>query len=167
MTITATHVNYFFICHRKLWLFHHGIQMEQTSDAVAEGRLIGTNSYTQRSEKYKEVQIGGSKIDFYDPKEKVVHEIKKSNSIEVAHEWQVKYYIWLLEENGIQGVTGILEYPTLRETKIVLLSEKDRKELKTVTEQIETIIQSSECPPVISSKICKSCSYFDFCYVDE
>ena len=63
--------------------------MEHTSDTVAEGKLIGETSYPQRAEKYTEIEIGGSKIDFYDAKNKVIHEVKKSDSIEAAHEWQV------------------------------------------------------------------------------
>ena len=35
MNITGTHFNYYQICHRKLWLFSNGIQMEHTSDLVA------------------------------------------------------------------------------------------------------------------------------------
>src|SRR5947209_2038043 len=122
MQLTATHINYFFICHRKLWLFSNGINMEHTSQAVAEGKLIGETTYPQRPEKYTEIEIAGSKIDFYDAKDKVVHEIKKSDKMETAHAWQVKFYIWLLELNGIEGATGILEYPKLREKTEVLLT---------------------------------------------
>src|SRR5215212_5619368 len=125
MHLTATHINYYFICHRKLWLFANGINMEHTSDTVAEGKLIGETTYTQRAEKYTEIEIGGSKIDFYDAKNKVIHEIKKSDKIEDAHEWQVKYYIWLLQQNGVEGVTGILEYPKLRQTTTVTLATSD------------------------------------------
>lgn len=53
--ITATHVNYFHICRRKLWLFSNGIQMEHTSDLVSEGKLIGESTYPQRAERYTEV----------------------------------------------------------------------------------------------------------------
>jgi CRISPR-associated exonuclease Cas4 len=70
--ITATHINYYFICHRKLWLFANGINMEHTSDMVAEGKLIHETSYPQRAEKYSEIDIGGSRIDFYDAKNKVI-----------------------------------------------------------------------------------------------
>ena len=62
--------------------------MEQTSDLVAEGRLVHETSYPNRAARYEEVKIGGSVIDFYDPREKVVHEIKKSSSKEEAHIWQ-------------------------------------------------------------------------------
>ena len=30
MNLTATHINYFHICHRKLWLFANGINMWHT-----------------------------------------------------------------------------------------------------------------------------------------
>lgn len=168
MPLTATHINYFFICHRKLWLFANGINMEHTSDRVAEGKLIGETSYPQRAEKYTEIEIGGSKIDFYDAKNKVIHEVKKSDSMEEAHEWQVKYYIWLLEQNGIEGVKGVLEYPKLRQTKEIDFTDEDQNYLRqTVLQQIETIIGGEHCPPVINARLCKQCSYYDFCYIKE
>ena len=167
MIINATHINYYHICHRKLWLFSNGIRMEHTSDAVYEGKLIGETTYPQRPEKYTEIEIGGSKIDFYDAKNKVVHEIKKSNKAEEAHEWQVKYYIWLLQQNGIEGVTGLLEYPKLRETKEVLLTSDDISYLQTAIAHIKLIVEDEHCPAVINAKICKSCSYYEFCYVGE
>ncbi len=141
--------------------------MEHTSDIVAEGKLIGETTYPQRAAKYTEIEIGGSKIDYYDAKNKVIHEIKKSNKIEQAHEWQVKYYIMLLENEGIHEVTGILEYPTLKQTNKIYLTAKDREYLQQVIVEIEKLIASENCPPVINSKICKKCAYFDFCYATE
>lgn len=167
MQLTATHINYYHVCHRKLWLFANGIRMEHTSDTVAEGKLIGETTYPQRAEKYTEIEIGGSKIDFYDAKNKVIHEIKKSNKTEEAHEWQVKYYIWLLLQNGIEGATGILEYPKLRQTTTVTLTSSDEVYLQKTSGQIKAIVEGEVCPPVINSKICKTCSYYDFCYVEE
>ena len=167
MQTTGTHFNYYFICHRKLWLFASGIQMEHTSDVVYEGKLIHDNSYPQRSEKYEEVQIGGIKVDFYDAKNKIIHEIKKSNKIEEAHEWQLKYYIYIFEKFGIEGVSGILEYPKLRETEDIFLSDIDREQIIEIEKDIDQIINSESCPKVINSKICKRCSYYDFCYADE
>ncbi|HVT84430.1 MAG TPA: CRISPR-associated protein Cas4 [Chitinophagaceae bacterium] len=164
--LTATHINYFHICHRKLWLFANSITMEHTSDTVAEGKLIGETTYPQRPEKYTEIEIGGSKIDFYDAKNKIIHEIKKSDKAEEAHEWQVKYYIWLLERNGIENVKGIIEYPKLRQTKEVDLAAEERNYLQQTVQQIETLIENESCPPRINSRICKKCSYYDFCYVD-
>lgn len=167
MPLTATHINYYHICHRKLWLFANGINMEHTSDTVAEGKLIHETAYLQRAEKYTEIEIGGSKIDFYDAKNKIIHEIKRSDKIEQAHEWQVKYYIWLLQQAGIEGVTGIIEYPKLRHTSQVTLTPQDSQYITQTVKHIEAIIQKETCPPCINSKICKQCSYYEFCYVAE
>jgi len=141
--------------------------MEHTSEAVAEGKLIGETTYPQRAEKYTEVEISGSKIDFYDAKNKVIHEIKKSDSIEDAHRWQVKYYIWLLQQNGINDVTGLLEYPKLKLTTKVALTVADALRIEFIKQHIEQIVKDEKCPPRINSKICKKCSYYDFCYVGE
>ena len=167
MNLIATHINYYFVCKRKLWLFANGINMEHTSDLVYEGKMLHETSYPQRPERYEELEIEGCRIDFYDAKNKIVHEIKKSDKIEVAHEWQVKYYIYVLERNGIEGVSGILEYPALRHTNKVELNEADRKHIQDIEQEIILLVNSDDCPPVINSKICKSCSYYEFCYVGE
>jgi len=85
ISITGTLISYYFLCHRKLWLFANGIRMEQNSDLVYEGKLIHESTYLQRSEKYEEIEIDGIKIDYYDKKRKVIHEVKKSDKMEVAH----------------------------------------------------------------------------------
>jgi len=167
MNLTATHINYYIVCKRKLWLFSNGINMEHTSDIVAEGKLIHETTYPQRPERYSELEIDGSVIDFYDAKNKVIHEIKKSDKIENAHEWQVKYYIWLLMKNGVDGATGIIEYPKLRETTKVELTGEDEICLEKMINEIEQIVTSETCPSRIDVKICKNCSYYEFCYVSE
>ncbi|MDR0754036.1 MAG: CRISPR-associated protein Cas4 [Prevotellaceae bacterium] len=167
MNVSGTHFNYYHVCKRKLWLFASGIFMEHTSDLVYEGKLIHEESYPQRAERYEELEIGGCKIDYYDPRNKIIHEIKKSDKIEFAHEWQVKYYIFVLECNEIHGVTGILEYPTLRHKNKVILTDDDRIKIQKIIIEIETIILSNSCPSKINSKICRNCSYYEFCYISE
>ena len=164
MQITGTHFNYYQVCRRKLWLFSNGIGTEHTSDLVYEGKLIHEESYPQRSEKYEEIEMDGIKVDYYDAKNKVIHEIKKSDKVEKAHEWQLKYYIYIFEQNGIEGVRGILEYPVLRKKDEIVLSEVDRDRLKEMEKEIIHIIEREDCPPREKKKLCKNCSYFDFCY---
>ena len=103
MTPTGTHFNYYQLCHRKLWLFASGINMEHLSDTVYDGKLIHESCYPQRSERMEEVAIEGIKVDYFDAKRRVIHEIKRSNKVERAHEWQVKYYIYVFERNGMEG----------------------------------------------------------------
>lgn len=167
MKITGTHFNYYQVCKRKLWLFTNGINFEHTSDLVFEGKLIHEDSYPQRSAKYEEIELDGIKVDFYDTKNKVIHEIKKSNKVEVAHEWQLKYYLYVFEQNGIIGVRGILEYPLLRKTQEVFLSDIDRQAIEEIKTDISKIISDEYCPPLQKKSICKNCSYYEFCYSGE
>ena len=162
--ITATHVNYYHICPRKLWLFSNGINMEHTSDLVSEGKLIGESTYPQRAERYTEVEFEGVKIDYYDAKNKIVHEIKKSAKIEHAHRAQVKYYLWILEQNGVTGAKGVLEYPKQRHTEGVELTDEDRVQIPDWIAAIETLMAQETCPKVIDKPVCKNCSYFEYCY---
>ncbi len=167
MHITGTHFNYYLVCYRKLWLFANTIQMEHTSDAVTEGKLIHETSYPQRPDRFEEIQIEGIKIDFYDAKNKVIHEIKKSSKLHEAHEWQLKYYIYVFLKNGIENVSGILEYPKERKTEEIYLSSIDVERIKEIEEEIKKIIESKKVPAVINAPRCKKCSYYDFCYVGE
>ncbi len=167
MQITGTLINYFYVCKRELWLFANGINMEHTSDLVYEGKLIHEESYPQRSERYEEIEIDGIKVDYYDAKRKVIHEIKKSDKVDQAHEWQLKYYLHVFERNGIEGVSGILEYPKLRKTSEVFLSDVDRETIKEMEQKIKEVIESKACPPLEKKGICRKCSYYDFCYVGE
>jgi CRISPR-associated exonuclease Cas4 len=165
--VTGTHINYYLICQRKLWLFANQIQMEHASDLVYEGRLIHETSYERRSEKYTELEIDGIKLDYYDAKNKVIHEIKKSDKREEAHLWQLKYYLFVLDKNGVAGATGILEYPKLRHREEVILSSIDREELHQIIAEVEKIVAADQAPERLMRSRCRNCSYFDFCWSQE
>lgn len=165
--VTGTQFNYYLICHRKLWLFSRGITMEHQSDLVLEGKLIHEESYPRRDESFEEIEIDGIKIDFFDPKSNVIHEIKKSNRFEDAHLWQLKYYISILKDHGLNIVTGLLEYPRLRRTESVILTEDDRTVINEKLVDIRKITDDEKCPDRKKITACKNCSYFDFCWSGE
>ena len=167
MNINATYINIYNVCKRELWLHANEIRFEHTSDIVYDGKLIHEDSYPLRSAKYEEVEIDGIKVDYYDTRNKVIHEIKKSNKVELAHEWQLKYYMYVFEQHGVTDVKGILEYPTLRKTQPVVLSDVDRDRIKEMLTNIRNIIESEECPPLQKKGICKNCSYYEFCFTKE
>ncbi|REA58464.1 CRISPR-associated protein Cas4 [Dyadobacter luteus] len=178
MHLTATLLNYYLICHRKMWLHAHAIRMEHTSDVVYEGKLIGETTYPQRAERYTEVEISVepdvpdgigliAKIDFYDPYNGVVHEVKKSAAKEQAHVAQVQFYMYVLRRNDIKAEYGIIEYPKLRQTERVELDEEGESDLKKWIADASQIIGSERCPSLLPKSKCKSCSYFDFCWSGE
>ncbi len=160
--VTGVMINYYFICKRKLWYFSHGIQMEQEHDNVIIGKLIDENSYGREK---KHILIDGIiNIDFMDGM-KVIHEVKKSKSIEEAAKWQLKYYIYYLKKKGIDGVKGVIDYPTLKQRVKIELTREDEVEVEKILEEIQEIVSDSKIPDLLNNKVCKSCAYYEMCYV--
>ena len=160
--ITGLMVYYYEVCKRKLWYFTNDIQLEENNSNVILGKLLEENSYTRDE---KKINIDGViNIDFIRSK-KILHEIKKSNSIEPASILQVQYYLYYLEKKGLIGLKGVLDYPLLRQTVEVNLSDSDRENLKNIIIGIKEIL-GKESPPILEKKnICKKCAYFDLCFV--
>jgi len=167
MMLNGSHIAYYHICRRKLWMYSQGVWMEDNSELVLEGRLLHETAYPERADRYREVEVESIKIDHYDPTEGAVREIKKSDKLEEAHIAQLKYYLYVLERNGIAANYGVLEYPSLRKTKRIELSDDDRRLIPEWERDIEAIIGQTICPPVIRKPFCKHCSYYEFCYVEE
>jgi CRISPR-associated exonuclease Cas4 len=139
--------------------------MEHNSSTVAEGKLIGESTYQRRSKKWKELNLGFTKVDHYDPHNNVIREVKKSPKLEHAHIAQVKYYIWVLEKRGINDVAGIIEYPKHRKTTRVEINDSDRKTIEGWQAEIERIVGLEECPEVVKKSYCRNCDFYDFCFV--
>lgn len=163
---TGTQITYLHLCHRKLWLFSHGLNMEHTSDLVAEGKLIDEHSYPQRAGKWQEIAIEGIKIDHYDAQNNIVREVKKSNKREGAHVAQLKYYMFVLERNQVAVSHGILEYPKLRLTEEIWLTEADRLAVPQWEMEVRAIVAREKCPDRITDSLCKKCAYYEFCYAE-
>lgn len=161
-SITGLMVYYYFVCQRKLWYFTHGIQLEQTNELVQIGKIIDANTF-QQEEKHIDID-GVINIDFLRSK-KMLHEVKKSKAIEQASIWQVKYYLYYLEQRGVIGLTGVIHYPILKEKVEIRLEEGDRKKLDVVVQDIQHIYCSQFAPNCERTKICKKCAYYDFCFV--
>ncbi len=162
MNVTGIMIYYYFICPRKLWYFINEINMEQNSELVSIGKALDETSYNR--EKHNILIDNTINIDFV-KNGAVLHEVKKTKSIEEAGIWQVKYYIYYLEQKGIKNIKAKIDYPLLRETKDIELEDEDRKVLNNVIKNIKDIANTEKTPPIINSKTCKKCAYFDLCYV--
>lgn len=96
-SVTGAMLYYYYVCDRKLWYFSHQLDMEHTSDLVQIGKLIDEESYNREK---KHIMIDDViSIDFLQ-NWRIVHEVKKSKSVEIASIWQLKYYMWILENKG-------------------------------------------------------------------
>lgn len=161
LKITGTQINCYFVCHRKLWLFSRGIQLEQKSDVVFQGKLVGEQSYDRRR---KEIAIGDTiVIDGFDASKGVIYEVKKSRAVEKAHIWQTKYYLYTLKTLGIMA-TAEIDYPLLRRTEKLKLIDEDEIEIKKISSDIQMILESSKAPELRNKSFCRKCAYFEFCW---
>ncbi|MCL5266787.1 MAG: CRISPR-associated protein Cas4 [Bacteroidetes bacterium] len=162
MQITGTHINYYCVCKRELWLFAHNIQMEHTSDLVYTGKVIDETSYSRED---KGIDIDGViNIDWIDTNTGVIHEVKKSDSVEKAHEMQVLYYLWYLKHKGVEGVTAEIDYPLLKQRTKVELTQEKKEELEEAMQSIKAIAEQAHPPDRINKKFCKTCSYYELCW---
>lgn len=164
LPITGVQMNYYFICKTKLWLFSHLATMEHASEAVALGRLAHEESYSRAR---KELKIGPISIDFVKRGEEIVlHEVKKSRKLERAHVYQMLYYLYYLKQLGVEA-KGVINYPLLRRTEEVKLSEAQEEEIKEITGEIHKIVSEKEPPKPEKKGYCRKCSYFEFCWVGQ
>jgi len=158
--ITGTQVTYYNVCYRKLWLFSKNISMEHTSELVEIGKLIHEFSYNRKK---KEIKLEGITVDLLESKNVLIHEIKKSRSLDESHIWQLKYYLFYFKNLGLE-MEGLLDYPKIKRRERVLLTQEDVKKMEHILKDIEDKINEITPPKVINKPYCKKCSYFEFCY---
>lgn len=160
--ITGVMVYYYVVCHRKLWYFYHQIQMEQTNENVQLGKLLDENSYKRED---KHINIDNViNVDFIQTTG-VIHEVKKSKKIEEASIFQLKYYLYYLEQRGVSGIKGKIDYPLLKRTLEIEISEEDRINIAKSLEDIKEIVHREKPPILVKKNICKSCAYYDLCFI--
>lgn len=160
LEFTGLEVNYYFICKKKLWWFHNGIQMEQESDRVKLGKSVHESSYERRK---KEITID-DKITLDWRENGVIHEVKLTDKMEEAHEFQLLYYLFYLKRKGVENLSGRIDYPKMRQTHEVFLTEEKESQLIKALREMEKIVSSETAPQVEFMKICRNCSYAELCW---
>ena len=162
LKIGGVKINYYFICKKKLWLFSHGINMEQNSERVETGKILHEDSFSR--EKRDEVLIDNTiSVDFIS-KDNAIHEVKLSNKMKDADKWQILYYLYFLKQKGLNNLIGIIHYPKLKKKEEYKLTESDEKEITGILDGIRKIQTSKTCPEVPLKPICKKCAYYEFCW---
>lgn len=136
--------------------------MEDESDAVKLGKLLDESSYIRDD---KHINIDNVvNIDFIKERNEL-HEIKKSRAVEKAGIWQVKYYLFYLKKKGVSGLKAKMDYPLLKRSVTVELSDDDELRLQQIIDEI-VHIKNQPLPPEFSEmKICAKCAYHDLCFV--
>lgn len=160
--VTGMQVYYYFVCIRKLWYFSNEICMENSSENVALGKILDETAYKRKN---KHILIDDTiNIDFIS-EHSIINEIKKSRKIEEAGIWQTKYYIYYLKNKGIDNLKGKIDYPLLKQSVMVELSDDDIETLELVIKDINKIIAMPLPPKTDRKNFCKSCAYYDLCFI--
>jgi len=158
---TGIRINYLHVCERKLWLFDRGIGMEQTSDKVLLGKLLGEYSYPR--EQTRDVLIDNLiRIDIMD--KDTIREVKYSNRLQEADRAQILYYLYYLKRLGIEK-KGIINYPKMRRREEVVLTEEAEKKVEADLKRINKILSLKNPPEVKRKPYCKKCAYYELCFV--
>ncbi|HPG41104.1 MAG TPA: CRISPR-associated protein Cas4 [bacterium] len=160
---TGTQVNYYFHCKKELWFFSHNILTDHESDLVLQGRLLHDSSYSREK---KEIEIDQIKIDFFDLQDNVLHEVKRSDTFENNHRWQVLFYLFYLKQKGINNISGEINYPLIKKKIEVNLTPEKENEIGNILKDINLINNLSEPPKVSFRKsYCSKCSYYELCFI--
>ena len=155
MQPTPTHLNYYLICKRKLWLFHHKIQCEWKSELVKIGKIYHEDFKDQ------EIEIDNFKIDKLSNGK--VFEIKKKNTAPEAARFQVIYYLYLLKQKGIM-TGGVIKYKESNRLEEVKLTPELEKELLQLLKDTDIICSLKNLPEVKRIRYCDNCSYYELCF---
>ena len=164
---TGTQVKYFAFCHRRLWLFTHGVEMERENEDVQLGTTLGEKSYERER---KEVNIDDKIVlDWTEHKLEddgtlTLHEVKKSKSFDQAHRLQVLYYLYYLKHKGVTA-RGVIDYPLLKKTESVELTPEAESEVHRVLDGVKSVVEMPQAPPRLDNKrLCEKCAYFELCW---
>lgn len=165
MEVNGTHIWYYFICKREVWLMVHQIAPDQEDENIEIGRFLSEISYQRHK---KEIQIGNLKIDRLRQKgnELIIGEVKKSSRYEKSAYYQLFFYIDTLKKMGIEA-RGELLFPKEKKKKEVIWNEEDSKILEKAIEEIREIARLPWPPPPKKIHFCRQCGYREYCFAED
>ena len=136
--------------------------MEDENENVQIGKFLDENTYCNER---KHIMINNEiNLDFVKDF-RMIHEIKKSRKIEEASIWQVKYYLYYLKKYEVNDISATIDYPLLKRTIKVELTEDDIIKIDKILNEIVEVINNLSIPIYENSKKCKKCAFFDLCMV--
>ncbi len=161
--IGGVDLNYYSLCKRKLWLYRKGIGMEDESDRVLQGTVLHESAYPRL--KQKEILIDDAfKVDAIDGE--YIREVKLSSKMTESDKLQMLFYLYQLSLRGIEK-KGLISYTKEKRTIEVVLTEKNRQQVKKAITEVYNIVEQPSPPILIKVPYCKSCAYYGFCYSME
>ncbi len=160
--ITGTLVWYYAICPREAWLMAHEMEPEKEFGLLAEGRLNQEAHYKRAT---KELSLPGMRLDQVrrEDGKLIVSEVKKSSRFLPATRLQLGYYLWRLENEGMEA-SGEILVPSERKRETVELTPELRAEIESLVARIEVLVREPVPPRAEKIPFCKRCAYAEFCW---
>lgn len=157
------HIQYYFVCKRKLWLYAKNLGMEEEYERVIDGKILHERSY-KRVQKKELFVDEGFKVDAIDGE--YVREVKLTSKMTKADKYQLLFYLYQLKKRGLER-KGLVSYTKEKKTEEIILTEKDEQELEIIESEINSIIEQQYPPKLNKKPYCKRCAYYDFCFASE
>jgi CRISPR-associated exonuclease Cas4 len=162
MNITGTQICEYFKCKRQLSLNLNKLTFYDDCENIELGKIIEETTYTRRNKVYKNFDIGGSVVDYIDFKKRIIYETKKSSKHIQFYQYQLKYYLYLLNDD----FKGIIEIPKEKKKIEIVLTDDDRKLLETAIKDIQNIFDSKKIIKEKKNKnFCKGCAFYKYCWI--
>src|SRR5690625_1931899 len=153
MQIGGLHIQYYFICHRKLWLYAKNLGQEEGYENVQDGKILHEHAH-QRAQKKEIYTEEGFKIDALDGE--YVREVKLSSKMTEADKYQLLFYLYQLKKRGLER-KGLISYTREKKTEEIILTKEDEEKLEEIEKHILEIMEFSYPPPTIKKPYCKKC----------
>ena len=160
--VRGVEMHYYAICHRKLWLFHRGLGLENDGhDRVMEGKILHDRAYPGAE---RDVQIDDNVLIDREEGE-YIREIKLTSKMKHADRLQMLYYLYILKNKGVIK-KGLLSYTKEKRTEEVILDEEGERKVKQALRDIDRIV-AGPIPVYKKLPYCGKCAYKDFCLAGE
>lgn len=160
--VTGMQIYYYYVCKRKLWYFSNELTMESENENVKIGKIIDETTYKNKK---KHILINNTINIDYISEHRLLHEVKKSKKVEEAGIAQLKYYLYYLKKRGVKDLKGRIDFPLLKQSIDVELTNTDEMEIEKVVKDIIRIVSLDLPPKFEKLRICKSCAYYDLCCI--
>lgn len=163
LELGGIHIQYYFICKRKLWLYSKNLGLEEGHERVQDGKFLHEQSYKRA--KKKEIYVHeGFKVDALEGE--YIREIKLTSKMTDADKYQLLFYLYQLERRGLKR-KGLISYTKEKKIEEIELTEEDKFKLDRLEVEVHDIINLTIVPKVINKPYCKKCAYYEFCYATE
>jgi len=164
MNIPPSIYNAFNICPRQAWLMSRQLTADQQNEFLIVGRLIDETTFAREKKKIYIPEFNAM-IDLIIKEGKIVFigEIKKSSRTLKTGIEQLKYYLYVIKQKGINA-HGIIKIPKEKKSVKVELTSEDEITIKERLEKLNKLLQQEIPPEPKKIRFCSKCAHFEFCW---